>query len=41
MYNGSALTRGEMAAVIKIFPLYAVEYFEITVVVADNDVAIS
>lgn len=40
-YNGSALTRGEMAAVIKIFPLYAVEYFEITVVVADNDVAIS
>lgn len=40
-YNGNALTRGEMAAVIKIFPLYAVEYFEITVVVADNDVAIS
>lgn len=40
-YNGAALTRGEMAAVIKIFPLYAVEYFEITVVVSDNDVAIS
>lgn len=40
-YNGKALTRGEMSAVIKIFPLYAVEYFEITVVVSDNDVAVS
>lgn len=40
-YNGSPLTRGEMSAIIKIFPLYAIEYFEITVVVADNDVAIS
>jgi len=40
-YNGKALTRGEMAAVIKIFPMYAVEYFEITVVVSDNDVAVS
>lgn len=40
-YNGSALTRGEMSAIIKIFPLYAIEYFEITVVVSDNDVAIS
>lgn len=39
-YNGKALTRGEMAAVIKIYPLYAVEYFEITVVVADNDVEV-
>jgi len=40
-YNGNALTRGEMSATIKIFPLYAVEYFEITVVVSDNDVAVS
>lgn len=40
-YNGSALTRGEMSAIIKIFPVYAIEYFEITVVVSDNDVAIS
>ena len=40
-YNGKALTRGEMAAIIKIFPLYAIEYFEITVLVSDNDVAIS
>lgn len=40
-YNGQALTRGEIAAVIKIFPMYAVEYFEITVVMADNDVTIS
>lgn len=40
-YNGDPLTRGEMAAVIKIYPLYAIEYFEITVVVADEDVAVS
>lgn len=40
-YNGKALTRGELAAIIKIFPLYAIEYFEITVLVSDNDVAIS
>lgn len=40
-YDGSELMRGEMSAVIKIFPLYAIEYFEITVVVSDNDVAIS
>lgn len=39
-YNGQALTRGEMAAIIKIFPLYAIEYFEITVVVSDNDVTV-
>lgn len=40
-YDGSPLTRGEMAAVIKIYPRYAVEYFEITVVVADEDVSVS
>lgn len=40
-YDGSALTRGEMAAVIKIYPLYAIEYFEITVVIADEDVSVS
>ncbi len=40
-YNGKPLTKGELAAVIKIFPIYAVEYFEITVVLADNDVTIA
>lgn len=40
-YNGQALTRGEMAAVIKLYPLYAIEYFEITVVLADEDVTVS
>lgn len=40
-YNGAALTKGEMAAVIKIIPMYAVEYFEITVVLADEDVQVS
>ncbi len=39
-YDGSALTNGELAAVIKIYPLYAIEYFEITVVIADNDVSV-
>lgn len=40
-YNGSQLTRGEMSAVIKIFPVYPVEYFEITVVITDDDVSVS
>ena len=39
-YNGQALTRGEMAAVIKIFPIAPIEYFEITVVLADEDVQV-
>lgn len=40
-FNGESLTNGEISAVIKIFPLYAIEYFEITVQIADQDVAIS
>ena len=40
-YDGSQLTRGEMSAVIKIFPVYPVEYFEITVVITDDDVSVS
>lgn len=40
-YDGTPLTRGEISAVIKIYPLYAVEYFEITVVIADEDVTVS
>lgn len=40
-YNGQQLSRGEISAVIKIYPLYAVEYFEITVVIADDDVTVS
>ena len=40
-YNGDPLTRGELSATIKIFPLYAIEYFEITVVIADEDVTVS
>ena len=32
--------RNELAAVIRIYPMYAVEYFEITVVVTDEDVAV-
>ena len=40
-YKGEALTRGELAATIKIFPISAIEYFEITVVLADEDVQVS
>jgi phage tail sheath protein FI len=36
-YNGEPLTKGELAAVIRIFPLYAVEYFDITVVISDDE----
>lgn len=38
--NGPQLARNELAAVIRIYPMYAVEYFEITVVVTDEDVAV-
>ena len=38
--NGAPLSRNELAAVIRIYPMYAVEYFEITVVVTDEDVAV-
>lgn len=39
-YDGTQLARNELAAVIRIYPMYAVEYFEITVVVTDEDVAV-
>lgn len=39
-YDGTQLARNELAAVIRIYPMYAVEYFEITVVVSDEDVAV-
>lgn len=39
-YDGSPLTNGEIAATIKIYPIYAVEYFEITVVLSDDDISI-
>lgn len=40
-YNGDPLQKGEMAAVIKIYPIYAVEYFELTVEISDEDVTVS
>ena len=39
-YNGDPLQKGEISAVIKIYPLYAVEYFELTVEINDNDVTV-
>lgn len=38
--NGEPLGKGQVGVVIKIYPIYAVEYFEISVVIAD-DVQIS
>ena len=39
-YNGSSLGKEEFACAIRIIPVYAVETFEITVVVSDADVAV-
>lgn len=38
--NGEPLGKGQVGVVIKVYPIYAVEYFEISVVIAD-DVQIS
>ena len=40
-YNGDPLAKGEIAAVIKIYPIYAVEDFEITVVMSDEGVEVN
>lgn len=40
-YNGDPLNKGEIAAVIKIVPMYAVEYFELTVEINDQDITVS
>lgn len=39
-YNGDPLAKGEIAAVIKIYPIYSVEDFEITVVMSDEGVEV-
>lgn len=39
-YNGDPLAKGEIAAVIKVYPVYAVEDFEITVVMSDEGVEV-
>ena len=40
-YNGDPLQKGELAAVVKIYPLYAVEYFELAVEINDEEVTVS
>lgn len=40
-YNGEALGKGELAAVIRVTPLYATEDWEITLVMEDGDVTVS
>ena len=39
-YNGSSLGKEEFACAIRIIPVYAVESFEITIVISDADVAV-
>lgn len=39
-YNGDPLQKGELAAVVKIYPIYAVEYFELTVELNDEEVEV-
>jgi hypothetical protein len=40
-YDGTPLAKGEIAAVIRIVPVYAVEDFEITVVMTDEGVEVN
>ena len=40
-YDGTPLAKGEIAAVIRIVPIYAVEDFEITVVMTDEGVEVN
>lgn len=35
--KGEPLTRGELAAIIRVYPLYAIEYFDISVNIRDED----
>lgn len=39
-YDGTPLNKGEIAAVIRIFPKYAIEDWEITVVISDEEVTV-
>ena len=39
-YNGDPLTKGEISAVIKVYPMYAVEYFELAVEINDEEVTV-
>lgn len=39
-YDGSPLNKGEIAAIIRIFPKYAIEDWEITVVISDEEVSV-
>lgn len=39
-FDGTQLARNELSATIRIYPMYAVEYFEITVVVSEEDVSV-
>lgn len=36
-HNGDSLTKGELGAIIRIYPLYAIEYFDISIILSDPD----
>ena len=40
-YDGTSLRRGEISATVRVYPIYPVEYFELTVEISDQDVTIS
>lgn len=40
-YDGTPLSKGEISAIIKIYPIHAVEYFELNVEILDDDVVVS
>ena len=39
-YDGNPIQKGEIAAVIKVYPMYAVEYFELAVEINDQEVTV-
>lgn len=39
-YNGDPLTKGEISAVVQLYPMYGVEYFELTVEINDEEVTV-
>lgn len=38
--NGNTFTRGTMGAIIRVYPLYAIEYFDIEIQVTEDDVTV-
>lgn len=39
--NGAGLSKGELAAIIRVYPIHAVEFFDLTVEIRDDDITVS